>query len=212
LKSISPDIIKEALSGSLPASEAHKLFLPPARSLEMSEETKRLVKHSAVMLLLVDNDDSLSLCLTRRNSHMKHHPGQISFPGGKMDEGENDYQETALRELEEETGIARHNINVCGSLSDLYIEVSNFLIHPVVGYINWMPNFNINPDEVDEVFLVPLTSFFNENNISKERISTHFGTIDTPAYLIDGKVIWGATAMIIAEFTMQLTTFFLHRG
>jgi len=128
-----------------------------------------------------------------------------------MDEGENDHLETALRELEEETGIARDKVTVCGSLSDLYIEVSNFLIHPVVGYINGLPNFNINPDEVDEVFLVPLTSFFNENNISKERINTHFGTIDTPAYLIDGKVIWGATAMIIAEFTMQLTTFFLHR-
>jgi len=211
LKSISPDIIKEALSRPLPASEAHRLFLPPARSLEMSEEIKRHVKHSAVMLLLVDNDGSLSLCLTRRNSHMKHHPGQISFPGGKMDEGENDHLETALRELEEETGIARDKVTVCGSLSDLYIEVSNFLIHPVVGYINGLPNFNINPDEVDEVFLVPLTSFFNENNISKERINTHFGTIDTPAYLIDGKVIWGATAMIIAEFTMQLTTFFLHR-
>jgi 8-oxo-dGTP pyrophosphatase MutT (NUDIX family) len=165
------------------------------------------VKESAVLVLLFLKNNDLCLCLTRRNPNMKHHPGQISFPGGQCEEEESIITETALRELEEETGIDKTKVRIIGKLSDLYVHVSNFLIHPIVGYIDHEPKFKIDPFEVEELIFIPLQSFLGKNNITLVNIEIVSGKLKVPCYKINDWVIWGATAMIIAELTVLLAEF-----
>jgi 8-oxo-dGTP pyrophosphatase MutT (NUDIX family) len=200
------DIIS-ALSLKLPAAKAHEKLLPEGRSLDFPYDKISTIKESAVLILLFKKEDELYLCLTRRNHNLKHHPGQISFPGGKIDHNDDDAIKTALRELNEETGVEGSIVSICGKLSDLYITVSNFLIHPVVGFLDHEPMFEMNHDEVDEIIVIPLVEFFGDKNITQSTVETPFGKIKAPCFSIDGHIIWGATAMIISELTELLSTF-----
>jgi len=196
--------IVKALSLVLPAELAHQKFLPKGRSLEVLKGRIPTFKESAVLVFLILQAGELHLCLTRRNSNLKHHPGQISFPGGRIDGDEQDSVKTALRELEEETGVDQKTVSICGQLSDIYVSVSNFLIHPVVGFLDHEPQFKLNPHEVEEIILIPLKAFFDQKNHSESTVETSLGVIKVPCYSIGGEVIWGATAMIISEFTELL--------
>jgi 8-oxo-dGTP pyrophosphatase MutT (NUDIX family) len=187
---------------------AHNKFLPAGRSLEIPIDQSKKIKESAVLILLFKRNDELYLCLTLRNQNLKHHPGQISFPGGKIDKDEHDYTETALRELHEETGVDRTTVLICGKLSNLYIPVSNFLIHPIVGYLDHEPLFEKNHDEVAEIIIIPFKEFFRIENRTVSTVVTPLGKIEAPGYSIYGHFIWGATAMIISKFTELLLAYF----
>jgi 8-oxo-dGTP pyrophosphatase MutT (NUDIX family) len=200
--------VEEALKLNLPGEKSHQRMLPEGRSLAIPIENYIKVKESSVLVFLFLKNNELYLCLTRRNLTMKHHPGQISFPGGRREENESNIHETALRELEEETGIDKTKIKIIGYLSKLYISVSNFLIYPVVGFLNHEPEFKIDPNEVEEMIIISLQSFFDENNLTNTNIETIIGRSNVPCYKINDWIIWGATAMIISEFTELLTDFF----
>jgi 8-oxo-dGTP pyrophosphatase MutT (NUDIX family) len=201
---ISTDQIKTALAKPLPGEKAHKKMLPRGRSLEMSESDLDQTKESAVLLLLFPENEELQLCLMLRPSHMKHHAGQFCFPGGQFEETEKESSAVALRETKEEIGVESDGIEILGNLSDIYVHVSKFFIHPVVGFIQKRPNFKINKDEVEQIIIVPLKHFFNSELISTEIIDTRFGEIEVPCYKIDGNIIWGVTAMIISELIVAI--------
>lgn len=152
---------------------------------------------SSVLLLLYNHSDELSACLIKRPSHMKHHAGQIALPGGKVD-GDETLTETALRETYEEIGIPDSEIEILGSLSELYIQVSNFLVHPVVGWLDRFPELTINPEEVEKVIPFPLSCY--SKGLCMQDMDTLTGRLDVPVIRYDGEIIWGATAMILAEF------------
>jgi len=208
-KHITIQDIEKALKLDLPGIKAHQKMLPEGRSLTIPQEKIGKVKESAVLVFLFSKNDNLFFCLTRRNSKMKHHPGQISFPGGRREENESTNMETALRELEEEIGVDKTKVLIIGELSELYIPVSNFLIHPVVGYLDHEPNFRIDPLEVEELIIISTQSFLDEKNSSMTDIDTTNGKINVSCYKIDELIIWGATAMIIAEFTEMLMSYSL---
>jgi 8-oxo-dGTP pyrophosphatase MutT (NUDIX family) len=200
--------IEEALKLDLPGEKIHQRMLPSGRSLALPTEKSLKIKESAVLVLLFLKNKELHFCLTRRNQNMKYHPGQISFPGGSREEYEMNIFETALRELEEETGVDKTKVKVIGKLSDLYISVSNFLIHPVVGFLDHEPEFRIAPIEVDEMIVVTLKSIFKKNNKTSTKIETLQGELNVPCYKINDLIIWGATAMIIEEFIELLRIYF----
>jgi 8-oxo-dGTP pyrophosphatase MutT (NUDIX family) len=200
--------IEEALKLNLPGDKIHQRMLPEGRSLARPTEKSVKIKESAVLVLLFLKNKQLHFCLTRRNLNMKYHPGQISFPGGSCEEYELTISETALRELEEETGVDKKKVKVIGELTDLYVSVSNFLIHPVVGYLDHEPKFRIDPIEVDELIIVPLKSFFEKNKKTSTKIETLQGELNVPCFKINNLIIWGATAMIIEEFIEQLRIYF----
>jgi len=202
---ISIQDVEEVLKQELPGKKAHSRMLPEGRSLEMPTEKFAKVKESAVLVFLILKDHQLHFCLTRRNRNMKHHPGQISFPGGRREENESTMAETALRELEEETGSDKTKVKIIGRLSELYVSVSNFIIHPIVGYIDHEPEFKIDPEEVEELILLPVESFFDKKNIVSIEIDTTSGKLNVPCFRIKETIIWGATAMIVAEFTALLS-------
>ena len=189
--------IKQALKKKLPGSASHKKMLPPNRSLKAVTQDQKYLKHSSVLLLLFEDNNELFACLIKRPLHMKHHAGQIALPGGRIEEGETAL-ETALRETHEEIGISSGKITILGSLSELYVAVSQFLIHPFVGWLNQKPEFRINHDEVEKTIIFPLLRF---NNIFEEvELETVTGKLKVPCIHYHEEVIWGATAMILSEF------------
>ncbi len=189
--------IKKALQKKLPGSTSHKKMLPPNRPLAIIENNSQHLKHSSVLLLLFEENKELFICLIKRPAHMKHHAGQIALPGGRIEKGEGPV-ETALRETEEEIGVSPDDITILGVLSKLYVSVSNFLIHPVVGWIDRRPVVIANDDEVEKVIFFPLLHY--KNSFEEEELETVTGKLKVPCIHYLNETIWGATAMILSEF------------
>ncbi|MCF6358695.1 MAG: CoA pyrophosphatase [Draconibacterium sp.] len=186
------------MSGNFPGAVSHRKMLPPKRGLKVAPADKSGVKQSSVLLLLFEENGELNACLIKRPAHMKYHAGQIAFPGGKIEKGETAI-ETALRETYEEIGIQSNEIEILGSLTEFYVEVSRFQIQPFVGWLQKKPEFIINYDEVEKTIFFPLKKFkapFNEIELE-----TFSGKLKVPCIKFDGEIIWGATAMILSEFT-----------
>lgn len=195
---VGPEDIEKALKGILPGEKSHRKMLPPNRILEVSPEDKKHVKFSSVLLLLFQENDELYTCLIKRPSHMKHHARQIAIPGGRIEKNETPIQ-TALRETSEEIGIHAKHIKILGSLSEFYVEVSRFQIHPFVGWLNNKPTFKLNADEVEKAIIFPLKKLKSPfNNIEMQTVS---GKLNVPCINFDDEIIWGATAMILSEFS-----------
>ena len=194
-----PSYIKNALQQELPGGKSHIKMIPPGRELSIKNNDKERVRYSSVLFLLFPKGGEIFTCLTKRTSSMKYHPGQISFPGGKIEPGENS-QTTALREAEEEVGISPDKVSILGRLSELYIPVSRFSISPFVGWIDHEPEFILNTDESEKLILFPVEQFAKEQVIDFIELETVTGPLEVPYYPFDGEIVWGATAMIMAEF------------
>lgn len=189
--------IKAALEKKLPGAESHKKMLPPNRVLKAGLADKNRIKNSSVLLLLFQEEKKLMTCLIKRPAHMKHHAGQIALPGGRMEEGETTI-ETALRETFEEIGITGDKIQILGKLSEFYVQVSCFLIHPIVGWLNERPKVKTNPAEVEKMIYFPMHNY--KLPLKEIELETLSGKLKVPCIKYDGEIIWGATAMILSEF------------
>ena len=196
--------IKKALSQTLPGSTSHRKMLPINRELVANSDEQTLLKNSSVLLLLYPENNELHVCLIKRPVHMKHHAGQIALPGGRIEKDETALV-TALRETQEEIGILPVEIEILGTLSELYVQVSRFQIHPFVGWINQKPEFIIDKNEVEKTISFPLKNM--ENAIEEVELKTILGTLKVPCFQFEGEIIWGATAMILSEFYDLLNIF-----
>jgi len=200
IKKLSREIQKD-----LPGFSAQKLMAPPGRKKTDSYLAKNIIpKKSAVLILLYPLENPFSVrtvLILRPEKSGGNHGGQISFPGGGIDDTDKNMSDTALRETEEEIGIDRSQVTLLGELSPLYIPVSNFLVHPFVGTLSSIPMFKIHPAEVSELLEVELNELLScKNQKTAERFMKAKGSVsEVPCYEINGKIIWGATAMIIAE-------------
>jgi 8-oxo-dGTP pyrophosphatase MutT (NUDIX family) len=191
--------LKKALLSELPGEKAHRMMIPQGRDLYPSAEINS-TKQSSVLILLFPFEGKVSTCLIRRSSAMRFHGGQIAFPGGKFETFDADILHTALRESSEEIGTDSDLIEIIGGLSPLYVQVSNFTINPFIGWSEMMPQFKIERQEVDEIFIIPVERFLHHTTIQIREVTTIRGTIEVPGFYIDQLFIWGATAMIISEF------------
>ena len=191
--------LKETLQGELPGINAHSKMLPPGRRLKTYDNEISSVKLSSVLLLLFPEGDQLYICLTKRPQTMKHHPGQISFPGGKVEKEDRSAEMTALREAREEVGINPDAIEILGKLSDLYVEVSKFSIQPFLAWADRKPDFVVDYGEVEELILFPVSDFVANEIISETELETVTGPLQIKYYPYNGEFIWGATAMILSE-------------
>ncbi len=159
---------------------------------------RKTLTPAAVLVALIDRPAGFTVMLTQRTDHLRDHAGQISFPGGKIEKHDEDPIATALREAEEEVGLAPHSVEVVGSL-DRYVTRTGFAVTPVVGFVD--PPFTINPDpfEVAEVFEVPLRHFLTRENRQRhfyeiEGVKRHFYAMPYNDYYI-----WGATAGMLVN-------------
>jgi 8-oxo-dGTP pyrophosphatase MutT (NUDIX family) len=159
---------------------------------------------AAVLVPLVERDGGLTVMLTQRTAHLAHHPGQISFPGGRLEpEDEGDFTVCALRETEEETGLDRHLVRLLGRLDD-YVTGTGFIITPLVGIID--PPFTLAPDsfEVAEVFEVPLDFILDQANHQLQSREVRGRQRPFWALTWEKRLIWGATAGILVNLSEVL--------
>lgn len=157
------------------------------------------VRQSAVLLLLWERNEKLQIVFTLRSQTLLHHRGQISFPGGNIENNETPEQ-AALRETREEIGIPKYQIELLGRLSPLYVLPSNSNIIPVVGLAKQYLDFTVNQDEVEEVFSRPV-EFFQFSSVRRKNIEIDGNKLDMPYWdMYPYTRLWGATAIILAEF------------
>jgi len=195
------DKIRHKLSQTLPGRIAQLKMAPALRQHYKGAPDDATV--ACVLVLLFPKNDNWHFTLIQRVSHKKdRHSGQISFPGGRLEEDDKSLLAGALREAEEEVGVARDEINVLGKLTQLYIPVSNFLVHPFVGFLEKMPEFVPQPSEVDSILEIPVAELNKKENKKTRDISGGKNIIlkNVPYFDFEGKVVWGATAMMLSEF------------
>lgn len=160
----------------------------------------RKLRPAGVLAPIVESTDGLSLLLTKRSAALKHHPGQIAFPGGKQDEGDVDVIAAALREAHEEIGLPPSHVDVLGILAP-HETVTSFDVTPVIGFVNAPFDIRPEPGEVDEVFSVPLAHVLNPDNylVQSRRWRgqmRHYFVVPYGPYYI-----WGATARMLRAWT-----------
>lgn len=194
--------IKTRLATSrLPGESAHARMSIRHRVPNFNH--KEQPKEASVLLLLNPGLQGWEVVYTKRAEYTgDRHKGQISFPGGQREATDHDALATALRETEEEIGAPAQGIIALGRLTSLYIPVSNFQVQPFVGYLKEPTAFNPDPREIDRILLIPL-DYLRHSNIVKQTsitVSGQYTLDDVPYFDLYGEVLWGATAMITAEF------------
>lgn len=158
---------------------------------------------AAVLIPIVDRNDTLSVLLTERATHLRHHAGQISFPGGRVEARDRDVLEAALRETEEEIGLARDYVSIAGRLPDQLV-ISGYTVTPVVGFVADGFTLHLDPTEVEGTFEVPLEYVLDPAN-RRPRLRTikdiTFTMYDIPW---EHRNIWGATASMLISLCQLL--------
>lgn len=192
--------LKERMKKPLPGLQAQLKLAPPFRDNIMPKVMDNYRKGS-VMLLIKNIEQCPYIVFIERSDDGKVHSGQIAFPGGKKDESDESLLATAIRETEEEIGLASHDISVVGDLTQLYIPPSNFMVDPFIGCVVQQIDYSINEKEVKRIIEIPLADFFHEGVISNEDVvTTYRGPVSVPCYNLHGVQIWGASSMILSEF------------
>lgn len=184
----------------LPADAAHLIMAPVERVDSLKLNPKTEPKIAAVMMLFYPKDALTHLVLIVRNTYKGVHSAQIAFPGGKYENTDADFAFTALRETHEEVGVSPEKITVVKPFTPMYIPPSNFMVHPYLGISNEELRFIPDPSEVAEIIELPLSVFLSDTIVVETNLTTSYATnIKVPAFDIDGKIVWGATAMMLSE-------------
>lgn len=197
--------LRQRLQGPLPGETAHRKMASAARyrlGIKPNERTRR----SAVLICFYPYQHSVYLPLILRPQYDGVHAGQMAFPGGRMERYDENLTRTALREAQEEVGIRVSDVKVLGLLTELFIPPSNFYVQPVVGVLPYRPDFYPDPREVEAIIEVDLDTLLDETIIGDSQIEVRGVVVDAPFYQIQGHRVWGATAMMISELLMLLST------
>lgn len=197
--------LENRLNQSLPAAVAHE----PLRAIPLGKGfpnfTHQLPPRPGAVLILIYPDEGLiKFPLIKRPDYLGTHGGQVSFPGGKAEAGEDAYQ-TALREANEEVGVLAEQTTILGSLSDFFVIPSNFKVSPVVGYSTMKPLFIPDAREVLRILEGSLEALVMDDAVLEKEITIAGNfQLRAPHFEIAGEVVWGATAMMLNEFRMVL--------
>ena len=160
---------------------------------------------AGVLLLLYPKDGEYCILLNKRTDQVEHHKGEISFPGGRKDEGDKSSLDTALRETHEEMGIRPEDVELLGDVDDMPTR-SRFLVSTHVGTIPYPYEFSPSEAEVAEVLEVPISRLMDEDCIREQAHLVDGQVVRTTAYAYEGHLIFGATARILDRFLGLLNT------
>ncbi|RAI84982.1 NUDIX domain-containing protein [Algoriphagus yeomjeoni] len=200
------DLLVNGMKHPLPGKKAQLSMSPnPVDLRRFDPKLPDNHRKGSVLILLYPNEDKAFFPLIKRPVYQGVHSGQIAFPGGKMEDEDADEVETALREAWEEVNIRPEQVKLIGRMSELFIPTSNFLVSPIIGYAEEVPDFVPEKKEVDRIIQTAVSVLY-EPEIRKQKIlefSNNF-QLDTPYFEVDQEMVWGATAMILNEFLQIL--------
>ncbi len=190
--------LRDRLTKPLPGRRAQARFEPDLAFGRHAGPAPATARSAAVVLLLYQHAGAWCVPLTVRPEHLTNHAGQVSLPGGLVEPGETTAA-ASLRELEEELGVAAREVTLLGTLSPLYLYVSDFLITPHVAAATNRPLFQPSEFEVAEILEMPLAMLADGS--PPERVRRGFKELQfyAPAKQLNGHEVWGATAMILSE-------------
>lgn len=199
---MNPEIWKEMLRDNLPGQEAQQKMAPTFRGSFYHQNNP---VHAAVLALMYPSNNHTNLVFIKRNEYDGPHSGQISFPGGVREPEDDSLEETAIRETREELGILSR-FEVLGSLTELHIPVSNFLVTPFIGWMDHRPEFNPDESEVQYIIEASIAAMLDPANQDSETIHRQGQDIEAPFYRVGKEKIWGATAMMLSEVLQLAST------
>lgn len=165
----------------------------------MLEKIARTLKPAGVLIPVRRHEAGLCVLLTQRSADLKHHAGQVSFPGGRMEESDADIEVTALRETREEIGISEEQVSIIGYLETMP-TVTGYAVTPIVGFVDGSVPLEIDTTEVEYAFEVPLsflTESANHRMVTREWQGLSFSMVE---FHYEGQRIWGATAQMLLRF------------
>ncbi|MDR2206502.1 MAG: CoA pyrophosphatase, partial [Flavobacteriaceae bacterium] len=197
------DLLRKIKNANLFGENAHGIYSPPYRMLFSYQEIlKRNPKFAAVNILLYlkNNEWYFPLMLRAENQHDRH-SGQISLPGGKKENDDVSFAKTAVRETHEEMGIDEHYVRIIREISPIYIPPSNFYVHPFISYTKKNPVFELQKTEAVELIEFPVSSILNLAEKPEMMILSATKGVEVPVINFNGHIIWGATSMILSEFS-----------
>lgn len=193
--------LTDALKGELPGFEA-QLKMASAFAHQRPQFAADAMDAGVLVLFYQKNGEWYFPLIQRPSRNPKDpHNGQVAFPGGRYEDEDTSFAMTALREANEEVGIKASDVQVVGKLSPLYIPVSRYLVHPLVGYLPYAPSFILQEAEVHSVIEVPLSQLLDPSrHKQKDMPFSNRGSLRNVHYFdLEGKVVWGATAMMLSE-------------
>ena len=191
--------LSEKLTKRLPGKIAH-IEAAPYRRVEFEAIEIANARKSGVLVLFYAKENEPYIAMMQRPKYDGTHSGQVSFPGGKQEETDRDIEHTALREAHEEVGIIMSDVQIIGQLTDVYIPVSKFNVSPVVGFVDYHPEFIIDHHEVEELIELKLSDLTSINKLQSTKIKLKNNTIlNAPSFVFNDKIVWGATALMLNE-------------
>jgi 8-oxo-dGTP pyrophosphatase MutT (NUDIX family) len=201
--SVAIEKLTSAFKRPLPGDAAHqRTATRPRRDWPAGFDSAR-ARHAAGLLLLFPVNDRAFIVLTVRAGTLERHRGQISLPGGAVEVGET-FEHAALREAREEIGLQTEIVRVLGALTPIAIPVSGFRLHPVVAATDERPVLSPAGDEVAEILEVSIEQLLAPGCLTESERVREGHQIVAPAFAIGAHEIWGATAMVLAEFLVLL--------
>ncbi|MBT8267533.1 MAG: CoA pyrophosphatase [Bacteroidia bacterium] len=187
----------------LPAETSQFKMSPPFRLELVKRHKEQMIyaKRAGVMALFYPDEQlKTRIALILRKTYKGVHSAQIGFPGGKIEPEDPDLETAAIRETYEEVGVHNSQIEVIKELTQVYIPVSNFYVQPFIGISRGTPNFIKQDDEVEDIVEVLLEHLLDDEIVTTQYVPTTYKVeVEVPAYLLNGHVVWGATAMMLSE-------------
>jgi 8-oxo-dGTP pyrophosphatase MutT (NUDIX family) len=190
--------LRRRLAEPLPGPRAQRRFAPSPAGAWAPDLVPDTARRAAVLVLIYPDVAGPVIPLTVRHNALARHAGQVSLPGGAVDPGES-AEAAALRETEEELGISPAGVRLLGPLSTLWVEISNFVVHPFLAITDRRPDFRLDAREVEALVEAPVADLCDPTRLGWSCRERDGQPIDYPHFALGGRQVWGATAMILGE-------------